>query len=80
VVYISCTMATREICPDIYTRALGHGYIYQANPLWPWYNNNYTIGMGALPDIYMHLSEGKCVYIRQSTSAHGMTNMFYFMK
>ena len=28
-------MATQDL-PDIYTHALGH--IYQANPLWPWYN------------------------------------------
>ena len=37
----SNTMATRDF-PDIYAQARGpqaqgHGYIYQANPEWPWY-------------------------------------------
>jgi len=45
-----------------------------------------TMGMSAFPDIYiyiyMHLQRpsGKCVYISQSTSAHGITNMFYLKK
>ena len=43
-VYITYTMATRDL-PDIYALALGlgHIYIYQANPLWPWYNQEYII-------------------------------------
>ena len=42
VVYITYTMATQDLL-DIYALVLGPadlglGHIYQANPLWPWYN------------------------------------------
>ena len=37
VVYITYTMTTQDSL-DIYALARGRGHIYQANPLWPWYN------------------------------------------
>jgi len=38
-----------EVCPDIYALALGPlrlGHIYQANPLWPWYNYYVVLKLG----------------------------------
>ena len=39
--------------------------------------NSYTMGKSALPDIYAQ-ARGQVRIYRQSTSAHGITNMFYF--
>ena len=44
--------------------------------------NSYTTGTSALPDIYAHAqrpqARGQVRIYRQSTSACGITNMFYF--
>ena len=39
--------------------------------------NSYTMGTSGLPDIYTQRPEG--VYIRQTTSAHGITNIYQLM-
>ena len=41
------------------------------------YNNSYTTGMSALPDIYARI-RGQVHIYRQGRSAHGITNVFYF--
>ena len=44
--------------------------------------NSYTMGKSALLDIYAQArgpqAQGRVCIYRQSTSAHGITNMFYF--
>ena len=44
--------------------------------------NSYTMGKSALPDIYAQArgpqAQGRVRIYRQSTSAHGIANMFYF--
>ena len=37
--------------------------------------NNYTMGMSGLPDIYTLGPRASGVYIRRTTSAHGITTM-----
>ena len=39
---------------------------------------SYTMGTRALP-VYMHLPSGLCVYISQSTLAHGITITYYLI-
>ena len=68
-----------ELMPLYYTKAyaafytaLKHQYIC----------NSYTMDKSALPDIYAQTqgpqARGRVRIYRQSTSAHGITNMFYF--
>ena len=89
-VYITYNMGNRDL-PDIYAHALGPaalrlGYIYQANPSCPCYNlyicYSYTMDTSGLPDMYTRSpraagprAEG--VHIRQTTSGHGITDMYH---
>ena len=41
--------------------------------------NSYTMGTSGLPDIYTRSPRAEGVYIRQITSAHGITNIYQLM-